>query len=91
MIQKHPRMAGLFSKSETMCSRALLTSPQFVSPYVKSNKNDANDADGIAEVCRPTMRFVGVKRKRQEREERDALARKARPKRKRRFFGREVR
>ena len=42
--------------------RALLTSPQFVSPYVKSNKNDANDADGIAEAaCRPTMRFVGVK------------------------------
>ena len=42
--------------------RALLTSPQFVSPHVKSNKNDANDADGIAEAaCRPTMRFVGVK------------------------------
>ena len=42
--------------------RALLTSPQFVSPYVKSNKNDANDADGIAEAAgRPTMRFVGVK------------------------------
>ena len=42
--------------------RALPTSPQLVSPYVKSNKNDANDADGIAEAaCRPTMRFVGVK------------------------------
>ena len=42
--------------------RALLMSPRFVSPYVKSNKNDANDADGIAEAAgRPTMRFVGVK------------------------------
>ena len=27
--------------------RAVLMSPQFVAPYVKSNKNDANDADGI--------------------------------------------
>ena len=25
-------------------------SPQFVAPYVKSNKNDVNDADGIAEA-----------------------------------------
>ena len=37
-------------------------SPQFVAPYVKSNKNDVNDADGIAEAsARPTMRFVEVK------------------------------
>ena len=42
--------------------RALLMSPQFVAPYVKSNKNDVNDADAIAEASlRPTMRFVGVK------------------------------
>ena len=42
--------------------RVLLMSPQFVAPYVKSNKNDVNDADGIAEAsARPTMRFVGVK------------------------------
>jgi len=41
---------------------ARLMSPQFVKPYVKSNKNDVNDADGIAEAsARPTMRFVGVK------------------------------
>ena len=41
---------------------AVLMSPQFVAPYVKSNKNDVNDADGIAEASgRPTMRFVGVK------------------------------
>ena len=31
--------------------------PQFVEPYVKSNKNDRRDAEGIAEVVtRPTMR-----------------------------------
>jgi len=42
--------------------RVLLMNPQFVSPYVKSNKNDVNDADGIAEAStRPSMRFVGVK------------------------------
>jgi transposase len=36
--------------------------PQFVKPYVKSNKNDANDAEAICEaVGRPTMRFVSVK------------------------------
>ena len=42
--------------------QAVLMSPQFVAPYVKSNKNDVNDADGITEASgRPTMRFVGVK------------------------------
>src|SRR2546427_1912674 len=36
--------------------------PQFVKPYVKSNKNDSRDAEGIAEaVTRPTMRFVPIK------------------------------
>ena len=41
---------------------AKLISPQFVKPYVKSNKNDYNDAEGICEaVGRPTMRFVSVK------------------------------
>ena len=41
---------------------ALLMSPQFVKPYVKSNKNDVADADAIAEAStRPSMRFVGVK------------------------------
>jgi transposase len=39
-----------------------LISPQFVKPYVKGNKNDANDAEAICEaVGRPTMRFVPVK------------------------------
>jgi len=36
--------------------------PQFVKPYVKSNKNDANDAEAICEaMSRPHMRFVTVK------------------------------
>jgi len=39
-----------------------LMAPQFVKPYVKSNKNDRNDAEAICEaMCRPTMRFVPVK------------------------------
>lgn len=39
-----------------------LIAPQFVKPYVKGNKNDANDAEGICEaVGRPNMRFVPVK------------------------------
>ena len=39
-----------------------LISPQFVTPYVKSNKNDRNDAEAICEaVGRPSMRFVPVK------------------------------
>ncbi len=37
-------------------------SPQYVKPYVKSNKNDYNDAEAICEaVTRPNMRFVSVK------------------------------
>ena len=37
-------------------------SPRFVQPYVKSNKNDARDAEAICEaVGRPSMRFVAVK------------------------------
>jgi transposase len=39
-----------------------LVAPQFVKPYVKSNKNDANDAEAICEaMSRPHMRFVSVK------------------------------
>lgn len=39
-----------------------MMAPQFVKPYVKSNKNDPRDAEGIAEaVTRPTMRFVPIK------------------------------
>ncbi len=39
-----------------------LIAPQFVKPYVKSNKNDAADAEAICEAAqRPKMRFVAVK------------------------------
>jgi transposase len=39
-----------------------LMAPQFVKPYVKTNKNDARDAEGICEaVSRPNMRFVPIK------------------------------
>lgn len=39
-----------------------LMPPAYVKPYVKRNKNDGRDAEGICEaVTRPTMRFVPVK------------------------------
>ncbi len=39
-----------------------LMAPQFVKPFVKSNKNDMRDAEAIAEaLTRPTMRFVPLK------------------------------
>ena len=44
-----------------------MMSPQFVKPYVKSNKNDAKDAEAIAEaVTRPSMRFVPIKNMEQQ-------------------------
>jgi|TARA_R110002050_G_scaffold299981_1_gene467190 transposase len=40
---------------------------QFVKPYVKSNKNDAVDAEAICEaMSRPNMRFVSLKTVRQQ-------------------------
>lgn len=39
-----------------------LMAPQFVKPYVKTNKNDVADAEAICEaVTRPNMRFVPIK------------------------------
>ena len=39
-----------------------LISPQYVKPYVKTNKNDYNDAAAICEaVTRPNMHFVDIK------------------------------
>ena len=39
-----------------------LIAPQFVKPYVKSNKNEANDAEAVCEaMSRPSMRFVAIK------------------------------
>ncbi|MEO5351229.1 MAG: IS110 family transposase [Magnetococcus sp. YQC-3] len=39
-----------------------IMNPAFVAPYIKNQKNDANDAEGICEaVSRPNMRFVPIK------------------------------
>ena len=39
-----------------------LIPPQYVKPFVKTNKNDASDAEAICEaVIRPTMRFAPIK------------------------------
>lgn len=44
-----------------------LMAPQYVKPYVKTNKNDTNDAEACAEaVTRPTMRFVAIKSEAQQ-------------------------
>lgn len=44
-----------------------LISPQFVKPFVKTNKNDMNDAEAITEAAsRPNMRFVPIKTQEQQ-------------------------
>ena len=44
-----------------------LVPPVYVKPYVKRQKNDAADAEAIAEAAsRPTMRFVAVKTEEQQ-------------------------
>ena len=49
-------------KLQSMGHTVRLIAPQFVKPYVKTNKNDAADAEAICEaVGRPNMRFVPVK------------------------------
>jgi transposase len=49
-------------KLEGMGYTVKLMAPQFVKPYVKTNKNDAADAEAICEaVQRPNMRFVPIK------------------------------
>ena len=49
-------------KFTQMGHQVKLMSPRFVKPYVKSNKNDALDAQAICEaVTRPNMRFVAPK------------------------------
>jgi len=68
-----------------------LIAPQYVKPYVRGNKNDYNDAQGISEaVQRPDMRFVPIKSVEQQdiqnfhrqreliKKERNALANQAR-------------
>lgn len=47
---------------EKMGFTVKLIAPQFVKPYVKSQKNDANDAEAICEaMSRPNMRWVALK------------------------------
>lgn len=49
-------------KLQAMGHTVRLMAPQFVKPYVKSNKNDVADAEAICEaVGRPSMRFVPIK------------------------------
>ena len=44
-----------------------LIPPAYVKPFVKRQKNDANDAEAICEAAqRPSMRFVAVKSERQQ-------------------------
>lgn len=44
-----------------------LMAPQFVKPYVKTNKHDAADAEAICEAgSRPNMRFVPIKNAEQQ-------------------------
>ena len=50
------------SKLQGLGHTVKLMAPPFVKPYVKTNKNDAADAEAICEaVSRPNMRFVPIK------------------------------
>lgn len=54
-------------KAESKGLVARQISPQFVKPFVKSNKNDYNDAEATLEAgSRPTMRFVTTKSEEQQ-------------------------
>ena len=56
------RRALLGARISTVWPYVRLINPRFVKPFVKSNKNDARDAEAICEaVSQPTMRFVPVK------------------------------
>ncbi len=56
--------ARVFQRSGHMVR---LISPQFVKPFVKTNKNDANDAEAIVEAAsRPSMNFVPIKQVEQQ-------------------------
>lgn len=49
-------------KLQSMGHQVRLVAPQFVKPYVKTNKNDSADAEAICEaVGRPNMRYVPIK------------------------------
>ena len=56
--------ARVFQRSSHLVK---LISPQFVKPFVKTNKNDANDAQAIVEAAsRPSMHFVPIKQVEQQ-------------------------
>lgn len=49
-------------KLQAFGHKVKLMAPQFVKPYVKTNKNDVADAEAICEaVARPNMRFMPIK------------------------------
>ena len=54
-------------KFENFGNKVKLINPKYVKPYVKRNKNDMNDAAGIAAAARdPDMRFCHVKTEAQQ-------------------------
>ena len=58
-----PGSQWLARKLDALGHTVRIMPAQFVKPYLKSNKNDALDAEAIAEaVARPAMRFVSIKR-----------------------------
>jgi transposase len=57
----------LARKCEQLGHQSKLIPPQYVKPYVKTNKNDFVDAEAIAEAStRPNMRFVRAKTEEQQ-------------------------
>ena len=58
-------LRGSSSRPRVRCPRPRCpadVSPEYVRPYIKPQKNDDRDAEGIAEAAtRPTMRFVELK------------------------------
>jgi transposase len=71
IVQLNPCLIGMeacassnfWAREFIKCGHSVkMISPQYVKPFVKTNKNDFNDAEAIAEaVQRPTMRFVPIK------------------------------
>jgi hypothetical protein len=56
------QFASLGQKTPRFRTYGAIDGPQFIKPYVKTNKNDVADAEAICEaVARPDMRFVSVK------------------------------
>jgi len=52
---------------QSLGHKVRLIAPQFVKPFVKTNKNDAADAEAICEaLLRPTMHFSPIKNAEQQ-------------------------